>query len=79
MDDVVTFTETTATHGQPLRVDRARLRFLDVDGVDAALVAAQASTPRTRNWRHRALMPWPSSERLRPSRIGSIVQIPNPI
>jgi SAM-dependent methyltransferase len=45
----------------------------------AALVAAQASTPRTRNWRHRALMPWPSSERLRPSRIGSIVQIPNPI
>jgi hypothetical protein len=24
-------------------------------------------------------MPWPSSERLRPSRIGSIVQIPNPM
>jgi SAM-dependent methyltransferase len=32
--DVVTFTETTATcDGDPLRVDRARLRFLDVDAV----------------------------------------------
>lgn len=38
VDDVITFTETTATRdGQPLRVDRTRLRFLDVDGVDAAL------------------------------------------
>ena len=36
-------------------------------------------TPRMRNRRHRALMPCPSSERLRPSRIGSMVQIPNPI
>jgi hypothetical protein len=34
---------------------------------------AHASTPRTRNPRHRAFMPWPSSERLRPFRIGSIV------
>jgi SAM-dependent methyltransferase len=36
--DVVTFTETTATRtGQPLRVDRASLRFLDVGGLDAFL------------------------------------------
>jgi hypothetical protein len=42
-------------------------------------VAAHASTPRARNRRHRASKPCPSSERLRPSRIGSIVQIPNPI
>jgi hypothetical protein len=35
---VVTFTETTATRaGQPLRGDRARLRFLDADGVDRFL------------------------------------------
>jgi len=41
MDDVITFTETTATRdGQPLRVDRARLRFLELDGVDAALARA---------------------------------------
>jgi SAM-dependent methyltransferase len=38
VDDVVTFTETTATRsGEPLRVDRASLRFLDVEGVDAFL------------------------------------------
>ena len=37
------------------------------------------STPRTRNPRHRALMPCPPSERLQPSRIGSIVQVPNPM
>jgi hypothetical protein len=36
-------------------------------------------TPRKRNRRHRASMPCPSSERLRPFRIGSIVQIPNPM
>jgi hypothetical protein len=36
--DVVTLTETTATRtGEPLRVDRASLRFLDVEGVDAFL------------------------------------------
>lgn len=36
--DVVTLTETTATRtGNPLRVDRASLRFLDVEGVDAFL------------------------------------------
>jgi SAM-dependent methyltransferase len=39
--DVVTFTETTATRaGEPLRVDRASLRFLDAEGVDAVLAAA---------------------------------------
>jgi SAM-dependent methyltransferase len=39
--DVVRFTETTATRsGEPLRVDRARLRFLDADGVDRFLGAA---------------------------------------
>ena len=39
--DVVAFTETTATRdGRPLRVDRASLRFLDVDGVAAALAGA---------------------------------------
>ena len=37
-DDLVTLTETTATRaGEPLRVDRATLRFLDVDGVDGFL------------------------------------------
>jgi len=36
--DVVTLTETTATRtGDPLRVDRASLRFLDVEGIDAFL------------------------------------------
>jgi SAM-dependent methyltransferase len=36
--DVVTLTETTATRdGHPLRVDRASLRFLDVEGIDAFL------------------------------------------
>jgi SAM-dependent methyltransferase len=36
--DVVTFTETTATRdGRALRVDRASLRFLGVEGVEAAL------------------------------------------
>jgi SAM-dependent methyltransferase len=36
--EVVTLTETTATRdGEPLRVDRASLRFLDVAGVDAVL------------------------------------------
>jgi SAM-dependent methyltransferase len=36
--DVVTFTETTATRdGRPLRVDRASLRFLDVDDIDTEL------------------------------------------
>jgi SAM-dependent methyltransferase len=39
--DVVTFTETTATRtGEPLRVDRASLRFLDAEGVDRALGVA---------------------------------------
>lgn len=39
--DVVTLTETTATRdGAPLRVDRGSLRFLDTDGVEAALGAA---------------------------------------
>ena len=39
--DVVTFTETTATRaGEPLRVDRASLRFLDAEGVDRFLGAA---------------------------------------
>jgi hypothetical protein len=39
--DVVTFTETTATRaGEPLRADRASLRFLDAEGVDRALGAA---------------------------------------
>jgi hypothetical protein len=34
--DVVTLTETTATRtGDPLRVDRGSLRFLDVEGIDA--------------------------------------------
>jgi hypothetical protein len=36
-------------------------------------VPAHASTPPTRNRHHRAFMPCPSSERLRPSRLGSIV------
>jgi SAM-dependent methyltransferase len=41
VDDVVTFTETTATRsGEPLRVDRASLRFLDVGGLDGFLGAA---------------------------------------
>lgn len=36
--DVVAFTETTATRdGEALRVGRASLRFLDVEGVEAAL------------------------------------------
>ena len=36
--ELVTFTETTATRaGEPLRVDRARLRFLGADGVDRFL------------------------------------------
>jgi len=39
--DLVTFTETTATRaGKHLRVDRATLRFLDVEGVDRFLDAA---------------------------------------
>jgi len=39
--EVVTFTETTATRdGEPLRVDRASLRFLDVGGLDAFLQGA---------------------------------------
>ena len=39
--DVVSLTETTATRaGEPLRVDRTRLRFLDADGVDRVLGAA---------------------------------------
>ena len=41
VDDVVTLTETTATRdGHPLRVDRASLRFLDVEGIDAFLAGA---------------------------------------
>jgi SAM-dependent methyltransferase len=41
VDDVVTFTETTATRdGEPLRVDRASLRFLDVEGLDGFLDGA---------------------------------------
>jgi SAM-dependent methyltransferase len=41
VDDVVTFTETTATRtGEPLRMDRASLRFLDVEGLDAFLDGA---------------------------------------
>ena len=41
VEDVVTLTETTATRdGQPLRVDRASLRFLDVGGLDAFLQGA---------------------------------------
>jgi hypothetical protein len=41
VDDVVTFTETTATRaGERLRVERASLRFLDVEGVDAVLGGA---------------------------------------
>jgi SAM-dependent methyltransferase len=41
VEDVVSLSETTATRGgRPLRVDRVRLRFLDVDGVDAALGGA---------------------------------------
>jgi SAM-dependent methyltransferase len=41
VDEVVTFTETTATRtGQPLRVDRASLRFLEVEGLDASLDGA---------------------------------------
>lgn len=36
--DVVTFTETTSDRdGTPLRVDRASLRFLDLDGLDGFL------------------------------------------
>ncbi|GAA0979452.1 class I SAM-dependent methyltransferase [Nocardiopsis tropica] len=39
--DVVTFSETTATgEGEPLRVDRGRLRFLGPEGVDAFLRGA---------------------------------------
>jgi SAM-dependent methyltransferase len=39
--DVVRFTETTTTRsGEPLRVDRASLRFLDAEGVDRFLGAA---------------------------------------
>ena len=39
--DVVTLTETTATRtGDPLRVDRGSLRFLDVEGIDAFLGVA---------------------------------------
>lgn len=39
--DVVTLTETTATRdGEPLRVDRASLRFLDVDGLNRFLGTA---------------------------------------
>jgi hypothetical protein len=34
------------------------------------------SVPLTRNWRHGAVMPWPWRERLRPLRMGSIVQMP---
>jgi para-nitrobenzyl esterase len=45
----------------------------------ARQVTVHAWTPRTRNRRHRASMPCPSSERLRPSRTGSMVQIPNPM
>jgi SAM-dependent methyltransferase len=38
---VVTFTETTATRdGSPLRVDRGSLRFLDAEGVEAALAGS---------------------------------------
>jgi SAM-dependent methyltransferase len=41
VEDVVTLTETTATRdGQPLRVDRASLRFLDVGGLDGFLQGA---------------------------------------
>jgi SAM-dependent methyltransferase len=41
VDDVVTLTETTANRdGEPLRVDRATLRFLDVEGLDAFLAGA---------------------------------------
>ncbi|MEU9131301.1 class I SAM-dependent methyltransferase [Kitasatospora sp. NPDC048540] len=40
-DGVVTLTETTATReGDPLRTDRARLRFLDADGIGAFLAEA---------------------------------------
>lgn len=39
--DVVTFTETTSDlDGGPLRVDRASLRFLDVDTLEGFLAAA---------------------------------------
>jgi SAM-dependent methyltransferase len=39
--DVVTLTETTATRdGRALRADRASLRFLDVEGIGAALGSA---------------------------------------
>jgi SAM-dependent methyltransferase len=41
VDDVVTFTETTATRDRkPLRVNRASLRFLDVERLDAVLSGA---------------------------------------
>jgi SAM-dependent methyltransferase len=39
--ELVTFTETTRdAHGAPLRVDRATLRFLDVDGLERHLAHA---------------------------------------
>jgi len=37
------------------------------DRLVAILAAAQVSTPWTRNWRHRACMPWPSSSSLAPT------------
>lgn len=41
VEDVVTFTETTRdADGDPLRTDRARLRFLDVDTLGEYLAAA---------------------------------------
>ncbi len=41
VDDVVIFTETTVTgNGEPLRVDRASLRFLNVEGLDRFLDGA---------------------------------------
>jgi SAM-dependent methyltransferase len=53
VDGVVTFTETTGHRdGAPLRVDRASLRFLDVDALDGALARAGLTVEaRYGDWR----------------------------
>ena len=67
-----TLTRATTEHKGAYRLPIFRRASTSVRLVCRPMLA-HASTPRTRNPRHRALMPCPSSERLRPFRIGSIV------
>jgi len=70
--DVVTFTETTSeSGGATMRVDRASLRFLDVDELDARLAEAGFEVEaRYGGWRRESLAPT-SAEIITVARCGA--------